>query len=303
MSDVSLADLPDLQAVLSKAGNENFPVALRLLPRRQRESLLAIYCYARLVDDVGDELAGDPARRLLALDAVEAELQRALAGRATHPVFVRLGEAASRCGFESSLLADLIEANRLDQRRHSYETFSDLLEYCRLSAHPVGRLTLAVFGESDEENAALSDLVCSGLQLVEHFQDVAEDAARGRVYLPQEDLRTFGVPESALTKESGEETPDTFRRLMAFEVTRARTMLGAGSRLVDRLATRQAALAVAGFAGGGLAQLAAIERAGYDVLAHQVKARPTDVAREATRLLRQRGGKRRAAGLPVGKAA
>ncbi|MHB8246997.1 MAG: squalene synthase HpnC [Acidimicrobiales bacterium] len=281
--------LPSDSAVLAKASAENFPVAFRLLPARVREDLLALYGYARLVDDVGDELEGTPEMRLAALDAVEAELDRAFAGTATHPVFCRLAATISSCGLTRQPFVDLIEANRMDQSISAYETFDDLLGYCRLSADPVGRLVLAVFGESDPENERLSDLICTGLQLVEHFGDVAEDAERDRVYLPREDLARFSVDPVLLGRvgPSGS-TPEGLRRLMAFEVTRARAMLIEGSLLVSRLRTSSAAVAVAGYAAGGLAQLDAIERSSYDVVARHVKASDVAVARHGLRLLARR---------------
>ncbi|MGO9151520.1 MAG: squalene synthase HpnC [Acidimicrobiales bacterium] len=293
MNAIALDRLPGEQAVLGKAASENFPVAMRLLAARERESLLAIYAYARLVDDVGDELEGTTSERLAALDLVEAELDRAFAGTAAHPVFCRLGVAIASCGLDRGPLADLIEANRQDQSVTRYETFDQLLGYCRLSANPVGRLVLAVFGQGGGERDELSDMICTGLQLVEHFQDVAEDAERGRVYLPGEDLDRFSVPRAFL---SGGATiglvPASFRRLMAFEVGRARSMLAGGSDLVNQMTAPRAALAIAGFAGGGLAQLAAIEHAGYDVLRTEVKASHMAVASEALSLLARRRTRR-----------
>jgi squalene synthase HpnC len=296
MSSVTLDRLPGEQAVLEKAANENFPVALRLLAPSERENLMAVYGYARLVDDVGDELEGTTSDRLAALDLVESELDRAFAGTATHPVFRRLAATITGCRLDRQPLADLIMANRLDQTRTRYETFDELLDYCRLSANPVGRLVLAVFGQGGPERDELSDLVCTALQLVEHFQDVAEDAGRGRVYMPGEDLARFSVPLHLLADGvPPADVPASFRRLMAFEVGRARSMLREGSRLVGILTNRRAALAIAGFAGGGFAQLAAIERAGYDVLSSEVKASHAAVARAALvllagRPLRSRGG-------------
>ena len=293
MSTLEARRLPGLSEVLARAPEENFPVALRLVGRTAHRHLLAIYGYARLVDEVGDREEGSPAEHLVALDTVERELDAAFSGTARHPVFERLAATVAECHLDRAPLADLIEANRIDQRVDRYETFEELLGYCRYSADPVGRLVLAVFGEEGEEKVACSDLVCSGLQLVEHLQDVAEDAARGRVYLPGEDFDRFSVRRDLLeTRAAGEPAPAGFRRLMAFEVARARRMLLEGSRLVGLVRPR-AAVAIAGFAGGGLAQLAAIERAGYDVLSSPVKASDAAVAREALGLLgRRRRGAR-----------
>lgn len=295
MSRLVADPLPPGEALVAKAAEENFPVALKLLPKAHREHLMAVYGYARLVDDVGDELDGLPQERLAALDEVQAELDRAFAGTATHPVFVRLSATIAGCSLEPEPFLDLIEANRLDQSVTSYDSFEQLLGYCALSANPVGRLVLAVFGETGEDLERLSDLVCSGLQVVEHLQDVVEDAEHGRVYLPAEDMALFGVQAEVLSSRGSPdaEPPAGFRRLMAFEVSRVRAMLSEGSVIVSKLKGRSAALAVAGFAGGGLAQLSAIERAGYDVLGRRVKASDVAVAASAMRLLASRMGRAR----------
>lgn len=251
--------------VMAKAGAENFPVATRLLPSRIRRQLLAIYGYARFVDDVGDLAPGD---RLAQLDWVEGELDRALAGAASHPVFVAVGRLAAEIGVGRRPFVDLIEANRQDQVVTRYPSYQHLEAYCALSANPVGRLVLAVFGRRDAESAEFSDRVCTALQLVEHFQDVAEDFAAGRVYLPAEDLTRFGVDESALAAGSA---TSAVRRLMAFEAARTRRLLDSGRPLVTLL-SGWGRVAVAGFVGGGLAQLDAIERHGFDVLSGPVKA-------------------------------
>ncbi len=281
--------LPVADGVLGQADTENFPVALRLLPAARREDLLAVYGYARFVDDVGDELEGTPEQRLAALDEVEHELDRTFSGNPGHPVFRRLAVTIDRCRLAREPFAALIEANRMDQRVASYATFDALLGYCRLSADPVGRLVLGVFGESTPERERLSDLVCSGLQVVEHLQDVREDAGRGRVYLPGEDLARFGVDPMILERHlEGAPTPDPVRRLVAFEVTRTRAMLREGAALVGALDRFDAALAVAGFVAGGLAQLDHIERCGYDVLGRQLKAPARAVAAGAARQLWRR---------------
>ncbi len=261
----------DSVAVMAQARKENFPVATRLLPRRIREQLLAVYGYARFVDDVGDRVGGD---RLAQLDWVESELDRALAGTATHPVFVRAGRVAAELGIGRGPFVDLIEANRQDQVVTRYPSYELLEAYCRLSANPVGRIVLAVFGRRDRRSLELSDQVCTALQLVEHFQDVAEDFAVGRLYLPGEDLARFGCAEGVIA--AGTATP-AFRRLMAFEAARARRLLESGLPLVASL-TGRGRLAVAGFVGGGLAQLDAIERHGFDVLSGTVKASRAHVA-------------------------
>jgi squalene synthase HpnC len=268
----------ELAALVDKASLENFPVASRVLPRAVREQLFAIYGFARLVDDIGDRSPGD---RLSELDWAERELDRALAGTADEEVFVRLGECARAIGADREPFACLIEANRQDQVVSRYETISGLEAYCALSANPVGRLVLKVFDRDEARTRALSDSICTGLQLVEHLQDIGEDFEVGRVYLPIEDLRRFAVTDEMLAASSA--APE-LRRLVAFEARRARTYIESGLGLV-RLLDAFGALAVAGFAGGGLAQLDAIERAGFDVLAAPVKASARAVARATLAVL------------------
>src|SRR5436190_6039989 len=197
---------------MAKARRENFPVASRLLPRRQREHLLALYGFARLVDDVGDEAPGD---RLALLDWLDEEVDRVYDGEPEHPLMQRLSATVRACEIPPEPLRALIAANRQDQSVHEYETYEQLLGYCELSANPVGHLVLHVFGAATPERLVLSDAVCSGLQLTEHWQDVAEDFSRGRVYIPAEDLRRFDCDRGDLAARQA--TP-AFRRLLAFEV-------------------------------------------------------------------------------------
>src|SRR5436309_13335266 len=183
------AAAPSPEGIMAKAGSENFPVASRLLPGRLRRHLLAIYGFARLVDDIGDEATGD---RLALPDALETEVDRVYDGEPEHPLMRRLAATVRACDISPDPLRALIAANRQDQAVHEYEPIDDLLAYCELSANPVGHLVLQVFGAATPERLRLSDAVCSGLQLTEHWQDVAEDLARGRVYLPAQDMRRFG---------------------------------------------------------------------------------------------------------------
>jgi squalene synthase HpnC len=256
--------------VMAKAGGENFPVASRLLPSREREHLLAVYAFARLVDDAGDEAAGD---RLALLDELDADLARVYEGEPRHPIMRRLQPTVRACAIPREPFERLIEANRRDQRVQRYETHEELLEYCTLSADPVGEIVLHVFGAATPERVELSNAVCSGLQLAEHWQDVAEDRSRGRVYLPAEDLRRFGVSEEEL---EGSHASEQFRRLMAFEVARARTLLDRGAPLIRTMRGRPR-FAVAAFVAGGRSALDAIEAAGYDVLSRS--PRPSRLAR------------------------
>ncbi len=253
---------PTAEEVMARAATENFPVASWLLPRRARSDLLAIYGFARLVDELGD----GPARgneRLAALDRVERDLDRAYAGRAEHSLLVNLQATLRDCALPREPFVRLIEANRLDQRVSRYETWAQLRAYCALSADPVGELVLGVLGLATPARIALSNAICTALQLAEHCQDIAEDYARGRVYLPGEDLARFGCAVADLTAEHA---GGPLRAVLAFEVARARELLCAGAPLIDELPGAGARLAVAAFAAGGRAALDAIERAGYDVL-------------------------------------
>lgn len=261
-----------LQTIDAKASRENFPVASRLLPRRWRRHLLAIYGFARLVDDAGDEAPGN---RLALLDAIDDDLDRLVGDGVPHlAVMRRLAPTVRTCHLGLDPFHRLVEANRRDQTEPTYETYADLLDYCTLSANPVGHLVLGVFGAADPERIALSDAVCTALQLVEHWQDVAEDAANGRIYLPAEDMRRFGCTRDDLT---GEETSPQLRRLMAFEVSRAQALMTKGAPLVGTL-SGSARVAVAGFVAGGQAALNALGAANFDVLAGPPRASRRRVA-------------------------
>jgi squalene synthase HpnC len=263
--------VPDAAAVTAKAGAENFTVASRLLPKASRRHLLAIYGFARLVDDVGDESALD---RGTALDWLEAELVRAAEGRADHPVLVSVGTTIRECGLPLDPFRRLIEANRQDQVITRYATYDDLLGYCTLSATPVGELVLRVFGMATPDRLALSDHVCSGLQVVEHLQDVAEDLDRGRIYVPLEDLARFGCTETDLAAPSASAA---VRAVIRYEAARARDHLTAGPVLAGTLRGRMR-IAVAGYVAGGLAALDAIDAVDGDVLGVECRPRPGRVA-------------------------
>lgn len=253
------ATVPRAEAILAKANRENFPVASRVLPRRTRADLLAIYGFARLVDDLGDEAPGD---RLVWLDWLEGELDQVYRGAPEHTSMRRLASTVHRFDLPEEPFRKLIEANRQDQRVASYSTYEALLAYCGLSANTVGHLVLYVLDAATPDRIELSDAVCTGLQLTEHWQDVKEDLGRGRVYLPQEDLARFGCGVADL----GASRPsEPFRRLMAFEIGRARELLDEGAPLAADLGGRPG-VAVAAFVAGGRSALDAIARAGYDVL-------------------------------------
>jgi squalene synthase HpnC len=266
-----LSRAPNRDAVMAQAGEENFPVALRILGATKRAQLLSLYGFARLVDDAGDEADGD---RLSLLDAIEADLNRIFEDgpEPELPLLRTLAPTVRELGLPAGPFRRLIEAGRRDQLADSYPTFDSLLDYCRLSAAPVGELVLHVFGSATPDRVLLSDSICAGLQVTEHLQDVAEDQAKGRVYLPAEDLEWFGCTHDDL--RAAAPTP-RLAQLIEFEVARARSLLDAGAPLIARLPAR-AAIAVAGFVAGGRAALGAIEGAGYDVLS--VRPRPPRAA-------------------------
>lgn len=254
------ARLPDESAILPLAARENFSVASLLVGRETRAHLTTIYGFARLVDELGDEVEGD---RLAILDDFEEDLNRVFDGTPQHPLLRRLAVTVRARDMPREPFLRLIEANRRDQRTSVYGTFDELVEYCDLSANPVGELVLHLFGAATADRIALSDRVCTALQLVEHWQDVGEDFRRGRIYLPAEDLERFGIHADELGAST---TSAPVRKLLEFEVARARRLLDEGAPLVGRLRGR-ARIAVAGYVGGGRAALDAIAAAGYDVLA------------------------------------
>ncbi|MDX6512022.1 MAG: hypothetical protein QOE36_1526 [Gaiellaceae bacterium] len=277
---VGIRGLPDPEAVLAAAERENFPVALRILPRRERRDLEAIYGYARLVDQIGDAAPGD---RLALLDWLADDVARLYDGRAEHPLLQRLAPLVEHAAPPQKLFSDLVEANRRDQSVTSYETFDQLVDYCRYSANPVGRLVLYAFGAATPERLAASDSVCTALQLAEHWQDVAEDRRMGRIYLPADERSRFGVSRADLDASSAGES---LRRLLAFEVDRARELLAPGVGLVRSLKGRQR-LAIAGYVGGGHAALDAIAAAAFDPMAGAPKASKREQFLAARRVLRE----------------
>jgi phytoene synthase len=283
--------LPAEARLVAQADHENFPVVTRLVPREAREQLLAVYAFARLTDDLGDEHPGD---RSAALDWLEGDLREAIEGRPSHPVTARLGRAIAATDMTAAPFFDLIAANRRDQTIVRQATWDQLLDYCRLSANPIGAAVLGIAGALTPEREALSDRVCSGLQVVEHLQDVGEDAAAGRIYLPADDLQRFGVVDADLM--AAEASP-ALRSLVAFELARARELLAAGIPLTRSL-RGWCRLAVAGYVAGGLAATDAIEAAGYDVLAGSVRPRRVRTLRHGLRVLASPAARPRREGHP-----
>lgn len=256
MVGTGLLDAPELatERIDARARSENFPVASWLAPREARPHLKAVYGFARLVDNLGDEAEGD---RAALLDELEHELD----GPPRTEVMKRLHATIAARNLPREPFRRLIEANRIDQRKSRYETWDEVREYCTYSADPVGRLVLAVYGRAEEpELVAMSDDVCTGLQLVNFIQDPPRDLALGRVYLPQEDLRRFGVQDEELAGPHSAK----IAALLGFETLRARPLLSRGLPLAAALG-RRAGKSVALYARGGLAALDALEQAGWDV--------------------------------------
>jgi len=246
---------------LAETHYENFHVASWFLPKALRLHFHSIYAYCRISDDLGDEVP-DPAQALALLDLWGRELDACYEGRARHPAFVALAETISACAIPKEPFADLLVAFRQDQTITRFETMRDVLAYCRYSANPVGRLVLYACGEVSDENFRLSDCTCSALQLANFWQDVRVDFGKGRVYLPQEDMRRFGVRDDTIA--SGIATPE-FRAVLRYEVDYTRRMFEDGLPLIGRV-QRDLALDLDLFSRGGLEILRAIERRDYDVL-------------------------------------
>jgi squalene synthase HpnC len=260
-SPPSLTDAQEYCHRLARSHYENFSVATWFLPERLRQHFYNVYAYCRISDDLGDEV-GEPEASLQLLDAWETELNACYAGHPKHPVFVALAESVRALDIPRQPFADLLTAFRQDQTVTRYPTFQDLLGYCHHSANPVGRLVLYVCGYRDPERQALSDFTCTALQLANFWQDVSVDYAKGRIYLPLEDLQRYKVSEEDLA--SARNTP-AFCELMRFEVERARDWFRQGLPLAQKL-DRELAIDIELFSRGGQEILNAIERQGFAVL-------------------------------------
>jgi squalene synthase HpnC len=283
----SLPEAQEYCARLARSHYENFSVVTWFLPRHLHQHFYNVYAYCRISDDLGDEV-GDAQQSLALLNVWEAELsatylslvepplrevrqpveklQPESSGRdlasPRHPVFIALRETIRECNIPREPFADLLTAFRQDQRVGRYPAFDDLLGYCHYSANPVGHLVLYLCGYRDAERQQLSDYTCTALQLANFWQDVARDYAKGRIYLPLEDLTRYGVSESDIAE--GRPTPQ-FLEMMKFEVTRVREWFHKGLPLVA-MVDKRLALDIEMFSRGGLEILTAIEQQRYDVL-------------------------------------
>jgi squalene synthase HpnC len=250
---------------LAKSHYENFSVATWFLPKRLRQHFYNVYAYCRISDDLGDEV-GDPQQSLELLEQWETELNACYAGSPKHPVFVALADTVKQFSIPKHEFSDLLIAFRQDQTVTRFETFNDVLAYCRYSANPVGHLVLYLCGYRDVERQRLSDYTCTALQLANFWQDVSVDYGKGRIYLPLEDLRRFGVTGDEI---AGRRATPQFVAMMKFEIERARDWFARGLPLV-KMVDRELAIDLELFSRGGQEILNAIERQGFDVL----RARP-----------------------------
>jgi squalene synthase HpnC len=272
---------------------ENFPVASRLVPARLRPAVVAIYAFARAADDLADEGNVPAAQRRAALRRFDVELDAIKRGETPHEApFAALAAAMRRHGLPAGPFHDLVDAFLQDVDVARYATYAELLDYCRRSANPVGRLVLALYRADTTANVAMSDAICTALQLVNLWQDVAVDWRKGRVYLPLEDLARFGVDESALAEGR---VDDRWRALMAFQCARTQALFDRGRPLVRALPLRLS-LELAAVIAGGERILQRIEAVGADVFRRRPTLRKRDWALVGLRALKRRGS-------PAGSAA
>ena len=266
-------------ARIARTHYENFTIGSWLLPRRLRNDLAAVYAFARGADDLADEGRASGQTRLDRLRDWEERLAACARepAAAADAVFLALGHTIARHDLPLAPFRDLLRAFRRDAagETSTFATFAELLDYCRCSANPVGRIVLGLFEECDAARAARADDICTALQLTNFWQDVAGDLVRGRVYVPQEDLERFAGSREALVARRA--TP-AFRQLLAFEVARTRDLFRRGLAL-GGMVSRSLAREVRLFAGGGLALLARIEAVDYDVFGRRPKLTRGDLAR------------------------
>ncbi len=270
----------------TREGTENFPVALKLLPRARQRQLAAVYDVARVIDDLGDEAPGD---RVALLTDFRADLATIWQPGAQPylPVLRQLAPVVEECGLSERPFQALVDANIVDQTLTTCPTYADLVAYCELSANPIGQMVLEIFGASTPENVELSDRVCTALQVIEHCQDVAEDRRNGRIYLPLEDLDQFGVAPEDLDRPT---TTPAVRDLVAFEAHRSAQLLASGEPLLRRL-RGWARVAVTGYVAGGRAALVGLKRSNWDIMESLPHTRRLDVVMQAVAVSMRRGGR------------
>ena len=241
---------------------ENFPVASLLLPPKLREPVAVIYRFARTADDFADEGDDPPAVRLARLDSYKEKMTMVGGGKVPDdPLFRDVARIIREHSLPPQLFADLLAAFSQDVTKQRYASYAEVLEYCRRSANPVGRLLLHLFKRTTDSELARSDAICSALQLVNFWQDIDIDYAKGRVYLPQDEMAAHGVGERHLAEKTCDRA---WHSLMAFQVSRTRELLLKGAPLGRSLPGR-VGLEIRATVQGGLRILEKIERAGYDV--------------------------------------
>ena len=263
---------------LARSHYENFPVGSALIPKKLRKHFYSIYAFARIADDFADEGYGEEYTERERLDLLEqwrAMLMASAAGRATHPVFVALAETQARFNLPVELFDDLLSAFKQDVTQRRYESYEQLLDYCRRSANPIGRLILLLFGYRDEKRHKWSDDICTALQLANHWQDVAVDLDKDRVYLPAEDLSRFDLDVDDLKCRKNDER---FRHLMKFEVDRTCEMFARGKPLCTSVSGRLG-LELRAVWLGGMRILELIEQNDYDIFTHRPVINLTDKLR------------------------
>ena len=279
--EYAIPDAPPTQAEaqeycrrLARSHYENFSVATWFLPQHLRQHFFNVYAYCRISDDLGDDV-GDTGAALALLNQWEAELNACYDTHPKHPVFVALAETVETFNIPKREFSDLLRAFRQDQTVTRYESFDDLLGYCRYSANPVGHLVLYLCGYNDAERQQLSDFTCTALQLANFWQDVSVDYAIGRIYLPIESLRRFGVSEDDIASNRNTQA---FREMMKFEVERARQWFHRGLTLVEKV-DRELAIDLELFSRGGQEILNSIERQKFAVLGQRpVISKPRKLA-------------------------
>lgn len=267
---------------LARSHYENFPVASRLVPRELRRHIAAIYAFARTTDDIADEGSRPVEERLQALDDWNTKLMRSAEGNGEGPIFTALGETIRRTKIPVSLLEDLLTAFRRDARNERFEMESELFEYCRYSANPIGRMVLHLFGCADPARLILSDHICTGLQLINFWQDVSVDLDRGRVNIPREAMRRFAYSERELHDRVEN---DNFRRLMSYLTDMGENHIGAGSLLPKHIPSFRLQLELSFTIMGGLRIAEKIRGMNFNVLSGRPKLGKGDIVRIAGRLL------------------
>lgn len=250
---------------LVRSHYENFPVASFFLPKNLRPYVAAVYAFARTADDFADEGNRSPEERLAALDDWQNNLDACYEGKANHPIFIALAEVVQRKNVPKQLLSDLLTAFKMDVTTRCYQSYDELLFYCQYSANPVGRLVLHLFDDVSDRHCQLSDNICTGLQLTNFWQDIRIDYAKGRTYLPLEDMGRFGYTEGEFSRQLCD---NRWRKLMAFEIERTRQLFEAGRPLLNEaVPALQFELGLTWH--GGMMILNKIEQADYSVFANR----------------------------------